>query len=225
MQVFAHLWRLGHSSKITMNCNEGPGDPLSPGCKMTPQIRLETDMERSGMNRGYTLFWRKIWANPLLVERGKVFSRLEAWLYLTNILAAGMDDEEAGLKRGEFGASSRYLAQKWNWPRSTVQRFFMELESVAMICRIEGPRRAGNRVNPSLGHLAGHFAVQNKRSSKRNKKRSKKRSRKERHTRAVCRRRPRVSQNPFRNLSATKPIAARGEGTYFRKAEEVPVKD
>ena len=110
------------------------------------------------MNRGYALFWRKIWANPLLCEPGKKFTRLEAWLHLTNVLAAGMDDAEAGLKRGEFGASSRYLAQKWNWPRSTVQRFFMELESAGMICRIERPGREGNRVNPSLGHLAGHLA-------------------------------------------------------------------
>ena len=57
------------------------------------------------MNRGYTLLWRKIWSNPLLCEPGKKFSRLEAWLYLTNVQAAGMDDEKSGLKRGEFGAA------------------------------------------------------------------------------------------------------------------------
>ena len=43
------------------------------------------------MNRGYTLLWRKVWANPLLCEPGRKFSRLEAWLYLTNVLAAGME--------------------------------------------------------------------------------------------------------------------------------------
>jgi hypothetical protein len=69
------------------------------------------------MNRGYTFLWRKVWANPLLCEPGRKFSRLEAWLYLINVLAAGMDDEAAGLKRGEFGASSRYLARKWRWAR------------------------------------------------------------------------------------------------------------
>ena len=37
------------------------------------------------MNRGYTLLWRKIWANPLLCEPGRKFCRLEAWLYLTNV--------------------------------------------------------------------------------------------------------------------------------------------
>jgi predicted ATPase len=43
------------------------------------------------MNRGYTLIWRKLWANPLLCEPGKKFTRLEAWLYLTNVLATGID--------------------------------------------------------------------------------------------------------------------------------------
>ena len=53
------------------------------------------------MNRGYTLPWRKTWANPLLCELGKKFSRLKAWLYLTNFLAGGINDDASGLKRGE----------------------------------------------------------------------------------------------------------------------------
>ena len=61
------------------------------------------------MNRGYTLLWRKIWSNPLLCETGRKFSRLEAWLYIINVLAAGKDDEATGLKRGEFIVSVRYL--------------------------------------------------------------------------------------------------------------------
>ena len=64
---------------------------------------------------------------------GKKFSRFEAWLYIVNVLAAGMDNKESGLRRGEFASSSRYLASKWNWPRTTVQRFFKELESAGMI--------------------------------------------------------------------------------------------
>jgi hypothetical protein len=52
------------------------------------------------MNRGYTFLWRKTWANPVLQEKGKRFSRLEAWLYLTNVLATGVDDPDAGLRRG-----------------------------------------------------------------------------------------------------------------------------
>ena len=61
------------------------------------------------MHRGYTCLWRKIWSNAVLAEPGKRFSRLEAWLYITNVLAAGMDDQAAGLKRGEFMASVRQL--------------------------------------------------------------------------------------------------------------------
>ncbi len=43
------------------------------------------------MQRGYTLLWRKIWASPLLCEPGEKFSRLEAWLYIIIVLAAGKD--------------------------------------------------------------------------------------------------------------------------------------
>jgi DNA-binding transcriptional regulator YhcF (GntR family) len=116
-------------------------------------------LERSQMRRGYTLLWRRIWANPLLVEPGKKFSRLEAWLYIINVLAAGIDDEESGIKRGEFCTSSRYLASKWNWPRTTVQRFFRELESAGMITRIN--TELGHLAGQSAGHQEGHFIVQN----------------------------------------------------------------
>ena len=53
------------------------------------------------MHRGYTLLWRKTWSNPILCESGRKFTRLEAWLYIANVLAAGVDDAAAGLKRGE----------------------------------------------------------------------------------------------------------------------------
>jgi hypothetical protein len=87
------------------------------------------------MNRGYTLLWRKIWANPLLCDPRKKFSRLEAWLHITNGLAAGKDDERTGLRRGKFLTSSRHLAMNWNWPRTTVWRFFKEPETSGMIAR------------------------------------------------------------------------------------------
>jgi hypothetical protein len=88
------------------------------------------------MRRGYTLLWRKIWANPLLVEPGKKFSRLEAWLYIVNVLAAGMDDENAGLKRGEFVASIRFLAKTFNWRHAMAQRFLDRLLENSMIARV-----------------------------------------------------------------------------------------
>jgi hypothetical protein len=57
------------------------------------------------------LIWRKLRANPVLCEPGKKLSRLEARLHLTNVLAAGINGEAAGLKRGEFIASIRFLAK------------------------------------------------------------------------------------------------------------------
>ena len=111
------------------------------------------------MNRGYTLLWRKIRTNPLLCEPGRKLSRLEAWLYVINVLAAGMENENTGLSRGEFASSSRYLASKWNWPRTTVQRFFRELESSGMITRINTD--LGHTAGQSAGHQEGHFIVQN----------------------------------------------------------------
>jgi len=111
------------------------------------------------MNRGYTLLWRKIWANPLLCKPGKKFSRLEAWLYIVNVLATGKDNEETRLRRGEVIASSRYLAAKWNWPRTTVQRFFNELQAAGMIARTNTD--PGHLAGQSAGHQEGHFTIQN----------------------------------------------------------------
>jgi hypothetical protein len=39
------------------------------------------------MQQEHTSLWRKIWSNTALIEPGKPFSRLEAWLYITNVLA------------------------------------------------------------------------------------------------------------------------------------------
>jgi hypothetical protein len=40
------------------------------------------EYRRRKLNRGYTLIWRKIWSNPVLIKPGRKFSRLEAWLYI-----------------------------------------------------------------------------------------------------------------------------------------------
>jgi len=49
---------------------------------------------------------RKHQANPQPCEQGKKFSRLEAWLNLTDFLAAGKDNEAAGLMRGRSSSVS-----------------------------------------------------------------------------------------------------------------------
>ena len=50
------------------------------------------------MNRGYTFLLRKTWGNLILQEKRKRFSRFEAWLHLTNVLEAGVDDPSAELQ-------------------------------------------------------------------------------------------------------------------------------
>ena len=99
------------------------------------------------MYRGYTCLYRKIWNNAILAEPGKRFSRLEAWLYITNVLATGKDDEVAGLKRGEFVVSVRQLADCFNWSRGSMLRFIEILIQNSMIMR----------VGHSVGQEAGHF--------------------------------------------------------------------
>jgi hypothetical protein len=40
------------------------------------------------LNRGYTLLWRKIWSNTILMEPERKFSRLEARLYIIDLLTS-----------------------------------------------------------------------------------------------------------------------------------------
>jgi hypothetical protein len=107
------------------------------------------------MHRGYTCLWRKIWSNRVLDEPRKRFSRLEAWLYITNVLAAGMDNPAAGLKRGEFVVSVRQCAEWFNWSHGMAQRFLDLLVENSMIMRV-----VREPVHPVIQE-AGHFIVCN----------------------------------------------------------------
>jgi hypothetical protein len=111
--------------------------------------------EREMMYRGYTCLWRKIWSNAVLAEPGKRFSRFEAWLYITNVLAAGMDDPDAGLKRGEFVASIRQLIECFHWSLGAVHRFLEILLQNSMIMRVE------HSAEHPAEQEAGHFSVCN----------------------------------------------------------------
>jgi len=123
--------------------------------------------------RGYTKLWRKIWDNKFLVPTGHEFTRLEAWLDITNRLAAGLDQED--VKRGEFQASIRFLADRWRWSRSRVERYLFELKELGMI----------QPVGHKTGQQAGHFSVckyesyNEVRDSKRDTKRDKLKKEKE----------------------------------------------
>jgi hypothetical protein len=101
------------------------------------------------MERGYIRLWRKIDDCKELREPGKIYSKFEAWIDLLAYEAQGKDRN--GLKRGEFEASTRYLARKWNWSKSKVERFLNDLQfsDDPMI----------KRVGQSAGQSAGHFII------------------------------------------------------------------
>ncbi len=105
------------------------------------------------MHRGYTCLWRKFWDNKNFYPKGHVFSRGEAFLYLVNHEARGQDDPESGLLRGQFEASCRRLAKVWNWPKSVVHRFLIELVGNGDIARL------GQSAGQSAGQEAGRFSI------------------------------------------------------------------
>lgn len=102
------------------------------------------------MNRGYIKIWRKVVDCEVLHERGKRYSKFEAWVYLC-LEARGTDDPESGLKRGELEASYRYLAKAWLWSVDSVFRFMRTLEDAGMLKRAERLPE----------HLAEHFIICN----------------------------------------------------------------
>ena len=66
-----------------------------------------------------------------------------------------MDDEAAGLKRGEFIASVRFLAKTFNWSHAMAQRFVDQLLENSMISRV-----IRESIRPAIQE-AGHFIVCN----------------------------------------------------------------
>lgn len=107
------------------------------------------------MQQEHTSLWRKIWSNTALIEPGKPFSRLEAWLYITNVLAAPIDDQASGLKRGEFVASVRELAKCFHWSIGAAHRFLKTLLQNSIIMRVVLQAEHLERQE------AGHFTVCN----------------------------------------------------------------
>jgi hypothetical protein len=99
--------------------------------------------------KGYVLLWRKTWECEVLKERGKRFSKVEAWLYIVSVMARGTDNCE--LKRGEFEASSRYLAKAFNWSTSSAFRFLQDLQ--------KGPEPMIKKVEHQVKHLAERFTI------------------------------------------------------------------
>jgi hypothetical protein len=68
------------------------------------------------------------------------------------VLATGIDNHAAGLKRGEFTASVRQLAECFNWSIGAVHRFLATLINSSMIMRME--RLAEHPAEQEVGRLS-----------------------------------------------------------------------
>lgn len=85
---------------------------------------------------------------------------------LLDLLGLARWKERAGLERGEAEASVRFLARRWRWSRSRVQRFLEELEEEGLIerepaegrrpARIRFPRYEELTSFPRAGRKQGH---------------------------------------------------------------------
>jgi hypothetical protein len=90
------------------------------------------------LNDGYVFLHRAIWDHPMFV--GKEFSDLDAWIWLISSAAWKPTRVRIGrtvmhVGRGELIASERFLAAKWRWSKSRVNRFLRLLEIEAMATR------------------------------------------------------------------------------------------
>ena len=105
------------------------------------------------MDGGYIRLYRKITQCEILRERGRAYSRLEAWIDIILTRAAGVSYGDLG--RGEFKASTRFLAKAWNWDRSKVIRFLANLRAGddPMI------RPVNHSANHSANHNTNHFII------------------------------------------------------------------
>lgn len=80
---------------------------------------------------------RSVWDDPDF--ENEPFSEREAWMWLVSSAAwrekrcRGANGGPVALKRGEFSFSIRFLAEKWQWSKSSIDRFLNKLETRDML--------------------------------------------------------------------------------------------
>ncbi|WP_288804533.1 hypothetical protein [uncultured Novosphingobium sp.] len=102
------------------------------------------------MNSGWICLHRGWRDNPLF--KGE-YSRADAWVWLIENACwkasrSRIKGEAVELQRGELTFSQRFLADKWGWSKSRVDRFIADLRAEGMI-----ETRSKNGATP--GHSAG----------------------------------------------------------------------
>lgn len=91
------------------------------------------------MSRGPNVFAvaRSIWTDEDFAD--EQFSQREAWIWLIGAAAwkdcrvRGNAERGVDLKRGEFSFATRFLADKWLWSKSRVDRFIQMIEKRGII--------------------------------------------------------------------------------------------
>ncbi|MGX9390533.1 hypothetical protein ACWX0K_07030 [Nitrobacteraceae bacterium UC4446_H13] len=86
------------------------------------------------------------------------FSRLEAWLWLIaeaaykprSVRIAGKTYD---LERGQLAVSTRYLAEAWRWPQTSVRRFLDTLKAAQE--RLTSGSKTGSHDGPMIGSQSG----------------------------------------------------------------------
>lgn len=108
---------------------------------------------------GYVAMARD-WQDHDLFE-GDEFSRRDAWAWLIAQAAwkptlVRVKGSKVELKRGELCFSQRFLASKWGWSKSRVERF------LSLLCD-EGMITARSKIGATTSHTADHPAGQGQR--------------------------------------------------------------
>ncbi len=92
--------------------------------------------------RGVFAVSRGVFDHPLFASRTP-YSKLEAWIWLVS--EAGWKPRKVlicgritTLERGQLTHSIRFLAKKWGWAKSTVNRFLEQLKTETMIGTTSG---------------------------------------------------------------------------------------
>lgn len=81
------------------------------------------------------------------------FSRSDAWVWLIENAAwkpskTRIKGATVNIERGELSFSQRFLAEKWGWSKSRVDRFIAELRAESMI-------ETRSKIGATAGHSAG----------------------------------------------------------------------
>lgn len=93
---------------------------------------------------GFYVMHRGWQNNPILAE--KTFSKRDAWIWLIENAAwketqSRIKGSTVTIERGQLSFSQRFMAEKWGWSKSKVDRFLrlLEAESMIFLCSKIGP--------------------------------------------------------------------------------------